>query len=171
MSDEDAIEPMKLGQVKLLSFFTGYLDRIYCAKSHLVERLPELADQAHFKDLRHAVTETLEDVENQIVRMDEIYRLINARPSIARCNGLVSMVEDAYSDIHEHGANAELRDLSILFYMQGIESVEAACFQVLQLAAVKLKNERIKQLLRENFDEAKADRALFLLITTKYITS
>ena len=55
--------------------------------------------------------------------------------------------------------------------MQNIEGVEAASFQVLQLAAVKMKNARIKQLLRENFDEAKADRALLLLITTKYITN
>jgi hypothetical protein len=53
--------------------------------------------------------------------------------------------------------------------MQNIESVEAASFQVLLLAAVKLKNERIKQLLLKNADDAKADRTLFLLITAKYI--
>jgi len=45
-----------------------------------------------------------------------------------------------------------------------------ASFQVLQMAAVKLKNKQIKQLLKENYDEAKADRTLLLLIAAKYIT-
>jgi len=64
-----------------------------------------------------------------------------------------------------------LRDLSILFYMQNIESVEMASFQVLKMVAVKLKNKQLTQLLTENFDEAKEDRALLLLITKKYLTS
>jgi ferritin-like metal-binding protein YciE len=55
--------------------------------------------------------------------------------------------------------------------MQNIESVEMASFQVLEMAAVKLKSKQIKQLIRENYDEAKADRTLLLLITAKYITA
>jgi len=61
--------------------------------------------------------------------------------------------------------------MSILFYMQNIESVEMASFQVLQIAAVKLRNKLVGQLLKENFDEAKADRTLLLLVTTKYVVS
>jgi hypothetical protein len=49
--------------------------------------------------------------------------------------------------------------------------MEMASFQILQIAAVKLKNNQIKQLIRENYDEAKADRTLMLLIAAKYITS
>jgi hypothetical protein len=60
----------------------------------------------------------------------------------------------------------ELRDMSILFYLQNIESME-----VLRIAAVKLKNKQIKQLLTENVDEAKESRTLLLLISAKYITS
>ena len=108
----DAIEKIKFGPVKLLSFFTNYLDRIYCAKSHLVERLPELALQAHFKDLRHAIMEAKEDVEKQISRMDEIYGLIKGKPSFANCNGLISMVEDAYADIHEQSGDNEFTNAS-----------------------------------------------------------
>jgi hypothetical protein len=49
--------------------------------------------------------------------------------------------------------------------------MEMASFQVLQMAAVKFKNKQIKQLIKENYDEAKADRTLLLLITAKYITA
>ena len=49
--------------------------------------------------------------------------------------------------------------------------MEMASFQVLQLMAVKLKDDTIKQLIKENFDEAQADKVLFLLITTKYLAT
>jgi len=154
---------MNLGLEKLKAFFISYLNKIYCAKAHLQERLPEIQHQSHFADLKHAIGETLEDVNRQITRMDEIYALLDEEPSVVDCSGLIGMVEDAYTEIHKESGNPELRDLSILFYMQNIE--------ILQIAAVKFKNRHIKQLLLENFDEAKADRALLLLITTKYITS
>jgi ferritin-like metal-binding protein YciE len=83
----------------------------------------------------------------------------------------VGLVDDAFEDIKLHSKEPELRDLSIAFYMQNIESVEMASFQVLEMAAVKLKNKQIKQLIRENYDEAKADRTLLLLITAKFLTA
>jgi len=46
-----------------------------------------------------------------------------------------------------------------------------ASFQILQMAAVRLKNKHISQRLKENYEEAKADRTLLLLISSKYITN
>jgi len=46
-----------------------------------------------------------------------------------------------------------------------------ASFQILEMAAVKINNKQIVQLLQENYKEAKADRTLFLLISTKYISN
>jgi len=80
------------------------------------------------------------------------------------------MIEDSYDAIHQHSNNLELRrDLSILFLSAKDRKCEAASFQVLQLAAAKMENARMMQLLRENFDESKDDRALFMLIMTKYL--
>jgi ferritin-like metal-binding protein YciE len=168
--DNNGINLGNVNPEKLKIFFIGHLDKIYCAKKHLVERLPDIQKQAHFSDLKHAITETLEDVEMQITRMDEIYELLNAKNSAGNYNGLWGTFEDAFSAIKEQYDEPELCDMSILFYMQNIESVEMASFQVLRMAAVKLKNEEIKQLLLENFNEAKSDRELLLLIATKYIT-
>ncbi|AMR30040.1 hypothetical protein A0256_00730 [Mucilaginibacter sp. PAMC 26640] len=170
-ADKSPFTPINLGPEKLRSFFITYLNKIYCAKTHLHERLSEIQEQSHFSDLKNAIGKTLEDVGKQITRMEEIYILLDEEPSTGNCSGLIGMVEDAYEAIHEESADPELRDLSILFYMQNIETVEMASFQILQIAAVKFKNKQINQLLFENFNEAKADRTLLLLITTKYITS
>jgi len=162
---------INLGTKKLRTYFVNNLDKIYAAKTHLVKHLPTIADESHFSDLRFAILETLEDVEKQLARMDIIYAMLDAERSKGNCSGLAGLVDDAFQDIRLHSREPELRDLSIAFYMQNIESIEMASFQVLEMAAVKLKNKQIKQLIRENYDEAKADRTLLLLITAKYITA
>lgn len=162
---------IRLGPKKLSAYFVNNLDKIYAAKTHLVKHLPEIAEETHFSDLRLAILETLEDVEKQIARMDIIYAMLDAEPGKGTYSGLAGLVDDAFEDIRLHSDEPELRDLSIAFYMQNIESIEMASFQVLEMAAVKLKNKQIKQLIRENYDEAKADRTLLLLITAKYVTA
>jgi len=155
---------------KLQLFFSGHLNRIYCAKSHLVERLHEIQSQTYFKDLKNAVTETLEDVERQITRMDEIYINLEIQYSLESNNGMVGMIEESYNAIYDQ-PEEEMRDLAILFYLQNIESVETSSFKFLQVIAKNLKNKQIEQLLQENYDSAIEDRALLVVITKKYLSN
>lgn len=164
-------DKINVGPEKLRTYFIRNLDKIYAAKSHLIKHLPEIADEAHFSDLRLAILETMDDVERQLARMDIIYAMLDANREHGTYSGLAGLVDDAFEDIKLNGKEPELRDLSIAFYMQNIESIEMASFQVLEMAAVKMKNKQIKQLIRENYDEAKADRTLLLLITAKYVTA
>lgn len=164
-------ENMNLDTEKLRTFFVEHLDKIYCAKSHLITRLPQLLEQAHFSDLKAAIIQTVEHVQMEIARMDMIYALLDTDYSDCTAKGITGFVEDAFAAIAQQGPQKELRDLSMLFYLQNIESVEMASFQILQMTAVKLKNKQIGKLLKENYEEAKADRTLFLLIASKYITS
>lgn len=162
---------INLGSEKLKLFFVMHLDRIYAAKLHLVSRLPRLLEEVQFSDLKQAIGETVEDVQKQLARMEVIYTLLDAEVSKGSIHGLTGLVDDAFEAINEQIGEPELRDLSIIFYLQNIESVEMASFQILQMAAVKLKNKHIDQLLKENYNEAKADRTLLLLISSKYITN
>jgi len=162
---------ISFGPKKLKTFFIKHLDKIYAAKAHLVGHLPKIANETHFSDLRAAILETMDDVEKQLARMEIIYNILDAERAEANFSGLAGLVDDAFTDITLHSSEPELRDLAIAFYMQNIESMEASSFQVLQMAAVKLKNKQIKQLIKENYNEAKADRTLLLLITAKYITA
>lgn len=162
---------INLGSEKLKIFFLKHLDRIYAAKLHLVAKLPSLAKEVQFSDLKHAIEETVADVEKQIARMEVIYMLLDGQVTRGSIHGLTGLIDDAFEAIGEQEGEPELRDMSIIFYLQNIESVEMASFQILQMAAVKLKNKHVNQLLKENYDEAKADRTLLLLISSKYITN
>lgn len=160
--------PHTLDPEKVNRFFADHLNRIYCAKSHLQQRLPEMRSYAHFTDLVHAITETLVDVEQQISRMDEIYFLLGTKPGFESCEGVLGLIEDAFSAVRRDDDDPQTRDLSLLFYLQNIESIEMASFKMLKLAAPQLERKEIKQLLKKNFDEASDDLALLRLITSRY---
>ncbi|MES2829815.1 MAG: DUF892 family protein [Bacteroidota bacterium] len=162
---------INLGSEKLKIFFIKHLDRIYGAKLHLIAKLPVIFKEVEFDDLRNAIAETVSDVEKQIARMEVIYSLLDAEASKGSIHGMTGLIQDAFEAIDEQSGEPELRDLSIIFYLQNIASVEMASFQILQMAAVKLKNKHINQLLKENYEDAKADRTLLLLISSKYITN
>lgn len=161
----------KVDSDSLTSFFISHLNHIYSAKSHLQERLPELLNQATFSDLRNGIAETMCNVDNQIIRMDTIYALFQTKGIINISGGMVHMVEDAFTAINKLGGDLVLRDLSMLFYLHNIESLEMASFRVLELASAKFKDKQIKQLLKESYDEAKDDNALFLMITARYLAA
>ncbi|RWU10930.1 DUF892 family protein [Pedobacter chitinilyticus] len=161
---------INLGSQLLKQFFLTHLDRIYAAKIHLVTKLPSLAEEAYFTDLKNAIEETVAGVRNQIARMQMIYTMLDAEVAEGSIHGLTGLVNDAFEAINAQEGEPELQDLSIIFYLQVIESVEMASFQILQMAAVKF-DEKIGKLLKENYEEAKSDRTLLLLISSKYMVS
>jgi ferritin-like metal-binding protein YciE len=162
---------INLDKGDLVNFFIHHLNKIYSAKTHLLKRLPEIMYEAHFSDLEEAIFETIKVVEHQRERMKVVYDLLDVTIDDGSFNGLLGLIDDSFADIKSHTNNPELRDMSILFYLSNIEATEMASFQILQLLAVKLKNKEIKTLIKENYDEAQADKTLLLLITTKYLVT
>lgn len=156
---------------KLRDFFIQHLNSIHSAKSHLVENLPSLKNQIDDRDLLMGIQETIDNVQKQIARMEIIYSLLDEPSQDRKTRGLKGLIDEAFIAIEKQGNDPLLRDLCILFYLQNIENVEVASFQLLQMAAVKLENKQVGVLLKENFEEAKKNRTLLLLISAKYITA
>lgn len=164
-------QEINLNRKDLNVFFVHHLNKVYSAKTHLLKRLPEILYQVHFDDLEGAIFDTIEIVKNQRERMQEIYGMMDVEIHEGNINGLKGLIDDSFDEIKAHQENPELRDMSIMFYMTNIEATEMASFQILQLLAVKIGDDKIKSLIKENFDDAQSSKALLLLITTKYLTS
>lgn len=163
---------IKLGPDNLKRFIIDHLNIIYAAKGHLVAKLPDIAEHVHYKDLREGIQETVNDVEKQMARIEIVLALLDAGVTAEHCAGMIGMIDEAFLSIRRNtGRDRGLRDLFIAYYMQQIESVEMASFQILEMASVKLKDKQIKKLLKENYSDARADRTLMLLIAAKYIVA
>jgi len=164
------MEQLSLGQAGLRTFFIEHLNHLCSAKTQVLQRFPEIAAEAHFRDLKHAIRETMENVEKQVARMETIFMLLQYDSPARGSEAMKAVFESAFAAIHHQEPDPAKRDMSILFYMQLIEGIEMNSFQLLQMTAVKLKNIAVTQALKESYDEAKEDRSLLLLIAAKYIT-
>lgn len=168
-SQKARLASMEIIPELLQPLFFENLNRIYCGKSHLIERLAEVVEYVCLSDLKFAIMGTLDELENQLARMEEIYELLGLTYSSENCKGMISTLEDAFSSIVLDGEEIAVRDLSILFYLLNVESIELASFQTLEILATQLKNSQIIQILKDNFEEARTDQALMLMIATKYV--
>jgi hypothetical protein len=59
----------------LFDFFISHLNRIFCAKNQLVEKLPELRNQARFRDLGLAITGLLDEAFQAILHLKKDGRI------------------------------------------------------------------------------------------------
>ena len=162
---------MNLQPADLKQFFMSHLNKIYCAKNHLVDNFPAVLKLATFADLKGAIEESIGELRNQITRMREIYQIMKQNYEPAACKMFTGLIDDLFYGIKHENSSAELKDMSIIYYLQNIESLEMASFHALQMAAVKFKNDDINALLKDNFEEAKTERTMLRLIMAKYLTS
>jgi ferritin-like metal-binding protein YciE len=156
-----------IGSEKVKVLFIDHLNRLYCAKSHLAERLPEIFDEAAFADLKHAIKETILHTEKQLLRIDQIFALMNTKYSFEKCQPLITFLENAFEALQLHATEQEFRDLMIVTYLYHLDSVELASSKILKIAANSLHAQQIKLLISENYSEAKAENALLLLLLKK----
>jgi len=155
----------------LRRYFINHMSKIYCAKSHLVKNLPKVLDLATFSDLKEAINGGINDLHNQISRMREIYKILDASYEPGSCRMFEGLIDELFTAAEEEAGAPELRDMSIIYYLQNLESLEMSSFHALQMASIKFNNSDIIELLKENFDDAEAERAMLRLITAKYLTS
>ncbi|MDB5148454.1 MAG: hypothetical protein JWQ57_2474 [Mucilaginibacter sp.] len=158
--------PLSPGTEKLQSFFMEHLNRLYCAKVHVVERLPDIADAGCFKSIKIAINEAIERAEVQVHKMDQIYSLFNTKYSFDNVGSLVSFLEKSFTNFQWNMTDPDLGLIMIISYLNFIECLETTSVHVLKMLAIKLQNEKLSFLLRDSF--VKVDRALAAQLTNMY---
>jgi ferritin-like metal-binding protein YciE len=150
--------------------FIHQLNRINCTKSYLIKNLPNLAEIASFKNMQLAIMEAHDDVQKQQKRVDEIYGLLNSRPSDEGCDVVKAVIEEAYNLGNQNGKTKIINDMDIILYMRLIENMELTSFRMLKLINEFIGNDRVTQLLAECCDENIDNDRLFMLISQEYLS-
>jgi ferritin-like metal-binding protein YciE len=158
----------ELPPAMLKQFFISHLNRIYCAKTQLADKLPLLNRSSGFPDLRLAISETITMARHQIDRLKAIYFMLNASYQPESCVGIVGILDEAFQSIGKHDESSTLRDLPLLSYMFHIENIETTSFEVLLVISEHLKEPGIIKLLTDCYNEAQKDKVLFQQITQRY---
>jgi len=140
-------------------FIMDQINKLYCAQSHLYERLSEIADHPNYADLRSAMRETILDMIGQLENMDELYSVYNCKYSFEKCHLVLQLLEEDFNLVQLNSADSRMRDFSMLNYLQNIQNMITAAFQMIQLYSVNVEA-KIGLIMNRNFKAMRSGEIL-----------
>lgn len=145
---------------QLMKLFEDELKDIYWAEKALTKAIPKMIKNATSSELIDALQNHLEETENQITRVENVFDVIGKKAVAKKCeamNGLIKEAEEIMKDCEK----GSMRDAGIISAGQKVEHYEIASYGTLRQFALTLKLEEAANLLEQTLDEEKtADQKL-----------
>lgn len=140
--------------------FLEELHDIFSAEQQIVKALPEMISAAHSLELKKAFETHLKETKGQVVRLERIFRMLNAPKKVKFCKGVKGLIDECKEVTHEFKKSA-LRDAAMISKAQRIEHYEISAYGTLRTFAKELNYKVIADLLEASEDEeANADKKL-----------
>lgn len=140
----------------LRQLFIEELEDMLSSENQIVKALPKLIKQASLPDLKEALSNHLEETENQVERLKKIFNLLGLKPKERTCEGMEGIIAEGDEMVSGKAKCATL-DAAIISAAQKVEHYEIASYGTLRSFAKQLKlDSEISDLLTESLDEESA---------------
>lgn len=145
----------------LYGLFIDELCDMYNSEKQIVKALPKLIKMASLPDLKEALTKHWNETENQVRRIEKIFRILNQSPREVTCEAMKGLIKEA-DDIVENKEKSPTLDAAIISAAQKVEHYEIASYGTLRSFAKHLDlDSEIVDLLQATLDEeGAADKKL-----------
>jgi ferritin-like metal-binding protein YciE len=145
----------------LHELFVNQLKDIMWAEKHLVKSLPKLVKAATSQELKEALQMHLEETEEQVSRLEQVFESIDEKVSSKKCEAMAGLVEEANDGVADTDEGTMVRDVAIIASAQKVEHYEIASYGTLRTLAQVMGHTDAEQLLSETLEEEKnADEKL-----------
>jgi len=135
--------------------FVHELRDLYHAEKQLTKALPKMAKAASSEELRTAFEEHLEETQNQVSRLEQIFSDLDIPTRGVKCaamEGLIEEGQEAIKDVEDD----DVRDAALIAAAQRVEHYEIAGYGCAKTFAELLGHQDVVQLLQETLDEEHA---------------
>lgn len=139
---------------ELKELFEDALKDIYWAEKALTKAIPKMHKNATSEKLKDVLAEHLTETEQQIKRLEEVFRLIGKKAVAKKCDAMEGLIEEGKSILEETTLGA-VRDTGIIAAAQKIEHYEIATYGTLVAWAETLGEQEIADLLEVTLNEEK----------------
>jgi ferritin-like metal-binding protein YciE len=151
----------KENQSLLKEFFIEQLQDIYWAEKHLVKELPKLQKATTTEEVGEALTEHLAVTEEQVARLEEVFKLLEETPKAKKCEAMEGLTKEAQTVVEDTQEGTATRDAAIIMAAQKVEHYEIATYGGLVQLAKTMGLTDVAELLAETLAEEKeADQIL-----------
>ena len=134
--------------------FEETLRDVYYAEKAILKNLPKMARKATSEKLRSAFEEHIDQTEEQVERLEQIFEIIGKAPRGKRCPAIDGLAEEA-SEIMQEAEDRTVRDAGMLAAAQAVEHYEIARYGTLAAWAEKLGMKDAVKLLETTLKEEK----------------
>ena len=142
--------------VKTLNdLFVETLKDLYYVEKKLVKTLPKMAEKASSDDLRQAIEEHLAETETHVERLEQVFELLDQRPSAKTCEALEGLLKEA-EEVTSEIDDEQTLDAAIISSAQTVEHYEIARYGTLACWAAEIGNTEISELLEQTLEEERA---------------
>jgi ferritin-like metal-binding protein YciE len=150
----------------LHELYVEELKDLYSAEKQLTKALPKMAKAANSDELRSGFEEHLEQTEEHVSRLEQIFEMLGEKPTGKKCVGMEGLVKEG-AEIMQEDFDEDVMDAALISAAQRVEHYEIAAYGTVCAYADLLEEPEHAKLLRQTLDEEKeTDRKLTELSET-----
>ena len=136
----------------LRELFLEELADIHSAEQQLTKALPKMAKAAESEELRRAFEEHLEQTEEQISRLDQVFESLGEKMKRKTCKAMQGLIEEGTEVLQEHKGNPAI-DAALIAAAQKVEHYEIATYGTLCTWADQMGHQDALDLLKQTIEE------------------
>ena len=121
----------------LHELFVEELRDMYDGEKRLLKAMPKMAKAAGSSELQTAFTNHLHETENQVTRLEQVFRSIGEKARGKKCDGIMGIVEEGNRAIQELEPGPVL-DAALIAGAQKVEHYEIASYGTLALSLIHI---------------------------------
>jgi len=144
-----------LSSSQAMRLFEDELKDIYWAEKALTPAFPAMRANSRNQELRDAISSHLEDTENQVNRIEQIFEDIAEQTGAQKCEVMEGLIKELEVIMLESD-EGDMRDIGIISTAQKMEHYEIATYGILRLLAFTLALDDAVQLIQTTLNEEKA---------------
>jgi ferritin-like metal-binding protein YciE len=136
----------------LQELFLEQVKDLYDAEHRIAKALPKMAREATSEELSSAFEEHLAQTQEQITRLEKVFRIAGESPSKKTCKATVGLLEEG-EEMMKEDAPESVKDAGLIAAAQKVEHYEMATYGCLRDWAQLLGLDEAVDLLQKTLDE------------------
>ena len=153
--DKSSSKISEENQSALLELFIDGIKDLYWAEKHLRKALPKMQSAATSEELQNAFESHLEQTEEHVARLEEIFQILEEKPQAKKCDAMEGLVSEGETIVEETEEGTATRDVGLIMAAQKIEHYEIASYGSLAQLAKTLGKDDIAEILESTLTEEK----------------
>jgi ferritin-like metal-binding protein YciE len=130
------------------------LKDLYSAEKQLLKALPKMAKATSHEELKAAFEEHLEQTEEQVTRLEQVFESLGEKPKAEKCLAMEGLIAEAQKTMGEDMPEAVM-DAALIAAAQRVEHYEIAGYGTVRTFAEILEEDEAAGLLEQTLEEEK----------------